>query len=252
MKRENSTTVVISPPIGPIKTNQLKGERPFPNKTRVILFFLSTKPKLRDFERFVFILGDHGSTCQPIFCFFKRMETLLRTVIRGLTLGPRGCVVLLIEKCETAIGSCFVEERRANHTIDRRDSLLKQTTIIQMRHNNNTMTSIVNMDIFELFRQDERFHRFLNHVIDVHKFCALTRCEKVGVVAGGHICVGQNGTAWLRTNDSGAMCSPSVFTALVFVLYCQYVNVFGVTRLHRWKRASVPVLSSTTARRCGS
>ena len=57
-KHQTSTTVLISPPIAPIKKNKVKGERPFSNKTRVILFFRSTKPKLRDFERFIFILGD--------------------------------------------------------------------------------------------------------------------------------------------------------------------------------------------------
>ena len=59
-KRQNSKAILIWPQICPIKTVDLNGKTPFPNKTRVKLFFPFNKTKLRDFERFYFNLGDHG------------------------------------------------------------------------------------------------------------------------------------------------------------------------------------------------
>ena len=51
--------ILISPQFPPIKTVDLNGKTPFPNKIRVKLFFRFNKTKLRDFEHFKLVLGDN-------------------------------------------------------------------------------------------------------------------------------------------------------------------------------------------------
>ena len=60
MKHQNSEAILILPKFSPIKTINLNGKTPFPNKTGVKLFFLFNKTKLRGFEHFIFSLGDLG------------------------------------------------------------------------------------------------------------------------------------------------------------------------------------------------
>ena len=61
MKHQNSEAILIWPRNPPIKTSKLNGKTPFPNKTRVKLFFPFNKTKLRDFEHFYFSLGELAS-----------------------------------------------------------------------------------------------------------------------------------------------------------------------------------------------
>ena len=119
---------------------------------------------------------------------FQRMKTWLSTLIWRLTWGPHGCVVWIIEECETAFTSCFVREGYENNTTDCRISLSKQSMIIQTRYSKtSTMAFIANLATVEYLCHNERPHQFLEHISDDRNFRALMRSEEVGVVAGGHV-----------------------------------------------------------------
>ena len=66
MKHQNSKAIMISCKNSPIKTVDLNGKTPFLNKIRVKLFFPFNKTKLRDFEHFKLVLGDHAPWTRPI------------------------------------------------------------------------------------------------------------------------------------------------------------------------------------------